>query len=118
MALRLKDSQNQSLVPAAGKEGYQPLGLSTDSVSSLLSLVFDPVLGPPCCEGVFSGMGTSRPGRGWGHRSACLNVAAVPLVRLMVSALSFWELPQATLLLTISHMLPATGSRVAWGSRT
>lgn len=110
----MKDSQDQGLVPVAGKEGYQPLGLSTDSVSSFLSLVFDPMLGPPCCEGVSSGMGTSRPGRVWGHRSARLNVAAVPLVRLVVSALSFWELPQATLLLTTSHMLPATGSREAW----
>lgn len=66
----MKDSQDQGLVPVAGKEGYQPLGLSTDSVSSFLSLVFDPMLGPPCCEGVSSGMGTSRPGRVWGHRSA------------------------------------------------
>lgn len=33
----LKDLQGRGLVPAAEKAGYQPLGLSTDSVSSLLS---------------------------------------------------------------------------------
>lgn len=117
-ALRLKHPQSQGLAPAAGREGYQPLGLSADSVSSLLSLVSDLGLGPACCEGVSSGMRASRPGHGWGRCSACLNVAAVTFVPLVASPPSFWELPQATFLLTISHMLPATGSRAAWASRT